>query len=314
MHLGTREARAVLKSDVTRSDFVWQTANLAGFISGCYSNDLDMIRDSFNDVIIEPQRQIADSGVQGRAARRHVGRGAGVFDFGRGTRDIRLGGDPERRGGARGDGGGVHGARSRIGFLDFRARQRRRPSGERPDVGELKYASSRAGAPASRLSEAIRQGLRRTAACTCRRGCRSSIPRLSRGITRLPEIARAALEGFFEGDRLRPCSARSRMRRSISRRRRPPSPKCADPLFVLELFHGPTAAFKDFGARFLAETSAAAAGAVRSADDHSGGDLGRHRRRGCRGISPAALGAHRHPVSERPGERAAGAAAHLLGR
>ncbi len=57
MHLGTREARAILKSDVTRSDFVWQTANLAGFISGCYSNDLDMIRDSFNDVIIEPQRQ-----------------------------------------------------------------------------------------------------------------------------------------------------------------------------------------------------------------------------------------------------------------
>ena len=57
MYLGTREARAVLKTDITRSDFVWQTANLAGFISGCYSNDLDMIRDSFNDVIIEPQRQ-----------------------------------------------------------------------------------------------------------------------------------------------------------------------------------------------------------------------------------------------------------------
>ena len=57
MHLGTREARAILKSHVTRSDFVWQTANLAGFISGCYSNDLDMIRDSFDDVIIEPQRQ-----------------------------------------------------------------------------------------------------------------------------------------------------------------------------------------------------------------------------------------------------------------
>ncbi|MGO9514999.1 MAG: homoserine kinase [Steroidobacteraceae bacterium] len=56
MHLRTREARAILKRDVTRSDFVWQTANLAGFISGCYSNDLDMIRDSFNDVIIEPQR------------------------------------------------------------------------------------------------------------------------------------------------------------------------------------------------------------------------------------------------------------------
>jgi homoserine kinase len=56
MYLGTREARAVLKADVTRSDYVWQSANLAGFISGCYSNDLDMIRESFNDVIIEPQR------------------------------------------------------------------------------------------------------------------------------------------------------------------------------------------------------------------------------------------------------------------
>ena len=39
------------------SDFVWQTANLAGFISGCYTNDLDMIRASFEDVVIEPQRQ-----------------------------------------------------------------------------------------------------------------------------------------------------------------------------------------------------------------------------------------------------------------
>ena len=57
MQLGTREARAILKSNVTRSDFVWQTANLAGFISGCYSDDLDMIRESFNDVIIEPQRE-----------------------------------------------------------------------------------------------------------------------------------------------------------------------------------------------------------------------------------------------------------------
>jgi homoserine kinase len=56
MYLGTREARAILNINVSRSDFVWQSANLAGFISGCYSNDLDMIRESFNDVIIEPQR------------------------------------------------------------------------------------------------------------------------------------------------------------------------------------------------------------------------------------------------------------------
>jgi homoserine kinase len=54
--LKTKEARGILKRTVDLSDFVWQTANLAGFISGCYTNDLDMIRASFEDVVIEPQR------------------------------------------------------------------------------------------------------------------------------------------------------------------------------------------------------------------------------------------------------------------
>jgi len=57
MFLSTRQARAILKRSVELSDFVWQTANLAGFISGCYTNDLDLIRASFEDVVIEPQRQ-----------------------------------------------------------------------------------------------------------------------------------------------------------------------------------------------------------------------------------------------------------------
>ena len=57
MFLATSTARAMLKGNVTMSDFVWQTANLAGFISGCYTDDLEMIRASFEDVVIEPQRQ-----------------------------------------------------------------------------------------------------------------------------------------------------------------------------------------------------------------------------------------------------------------
>lgn len=57
MFLSTKQARAILRRSVELSDFVWQTANLAGFISGCYTNDLDMIRASFEDVVIEPQRQ-----------------------------------------------------------------------------------------------------------------------------------------------------------------------------------------------------------------------------------------------------------------
>jgi homoserine kinase len=56
MFLSTRQARAILKRSVEMADFVWQTANLAGFISGCYTNDLDMVRESFEDVVIEPQR------------------------------------------------------------------------------------------------------------------------------------------------------------------------------------------------------------------------------------------------------------------
>lgn len=57
MFLATKQARAILSRTVEMSDFVWQTAHLAGFISGCYTNDLDMIRESFEDVVIERQRQ-----------------------------------------------------------------------------------------------------------------------------------------------------------------------------------------------------------------------------------------------------------------
>ena len=56
MFLSTREARRVLRKTVDLSDLVWQTANLAGFLSACYTNDLAMLRDAFEDVIIEPQR------------------------------------------------------------------------------------------------------------------------------------------------------------------------------------------------------------------------------------------------------------------
>jgi homoserine kinase len=57
MFVATARARAILKQSVELADFVWQTAHLAGFISGCYSDDLDMIRASLEDVVIEPQRR-----------------------------------------------------------------------------------------------------------------------------------------------------------------------------------------------------------------------------------------------------------------
>src|SRR5688572_15604302 len=65
LFLSTKQARGILKREVTMSDFIWQTANLAGFISGCYTNDLDMIRASFEDVVIEKQRSQLIPGFDG---------------------------------------------------------------------------------------------------------------------------------------------------------------------------------------------------------------------------------------------------------
>ncbi|MEY4760625.1 MAG: Homoserine kinase [Pseudomonadota bacterium] len=64
MYVSTKQARAILSRTVNLSDFVWQTANLAGFISGCYTDDVDMIRECFQDVVIEPQRQLLIPGFQ----------------------------------------------------------------------------------------------------------------------------------------------------------------------------------------------------------------------------------------------------------
>lgn len=58
MVLATRDARAILSKTVTLSDLIWQQANLAGFLAGCFSNDIALIRESLLDVVIEPQRQV----------------------------------------------------------------------------------------------------------------------------------------------------------------------------------------------------------------------------------------------------------------
>jgi homoserine kinase len=55
--LTTRKARQVLKRDVALSDVVWQQANLAGFLTGCFTGDLKLIGESLQDIVIEPQRR-----------------------------------------------------------------------------------------------------------------------------------------------------------------------------------------------------------------------------------------------------------------
>jgi threonine synthase len=121
-------------------------------------------------------------------------------------------------------------------------------------MSDLRYLSSRGATPAVTLSEAIRQGLAPDGGLYVPTRLPSIDPQPLRHATRLAEIARGALDGFFAGDRLQP-----KLADIAEAALNFPAPttaveRCPDPLFVLELFHGPTAAFKDFGARFLAET------------------------------------------------------------
>jgi homoserine kinase len=90
LFLSTKQARGILKREVTMSDFIWQTANLAGFISGCYTNDLDMIRASFEDVVIEKQRSQLIPGFD-RCARARSTRARWAARFPAPAHDVRVG-------------------------------------------------------------------------------------------------------------------------------------------------------------------------------------------------------------------------------
>jgi threonine synthase len=73
------------------------------------------------------------------------------------------------------------------------------------------------------------------------------------GVSELPDVAAIMLQPFVAGDALAPEIAA--ITRDAFNFPAPLAPVTMDgQLSVLELFHGPTAAFKDFGARFLAAT------------------------------------------------------------
>jgi homoserine kinase len=52
----TKEARAMLRTEVPLKDTVKQSANLGAFIIGMFNSDFDLIKRSLIDLIIEPQR------------------------------------------------------------------------------------------------------------------------------------------------------------------------------------------------------------------------------------------------------------------
>ena len=54
--IDTQRARKVIPGKLPLKSFVEQSANLAGFISGCYRGDFDLIERSMSDMLIEPHR------------------------------------------------------------------------------------------------------------------------------------------------------------------------------------------------------------------------------------------------------------------
>ena len=113
------------------------------------------------------------------------------------------------------------------------------------------FVSSRGQAPAAGFSAAVLQGLAPDGGLYVPVGWPRLAPPQFEGALDLASVAVRLLAPFVAGDPLAPMLAPL-----ASEAFNFPAPLVALPgqgrLSVLELFHGPTAAFKDFGARFLA--------------------------------------------------------------
>src|SRR5690606_38785365 len=64
MVLSTRAAGEILNRSIDLSNVTWQSANLAGFLTVCFTGDLQLIREALEDVVIEPHRKVLIPGFQ----------------------------------------------------------------------------------------------------------------------------------------------------------------------------------------------------------------------------------------------------------
>jgi threonine synthase len=113
------------------------------------------------------------------------------------------------------------------------------------------FLSSRGGVTPATFSQALLQGLAGDGGLYVPGRWPQFTPEIFTGAHTLPEVGASLIDGFIEGDALA-----SAVPAIVHEAFNFPAPRVAlsddERLSVLELFHGPTAAFKDFGARFLA--------------------------------------------------------------
>lgn len=120
----------------------------------------------------------------------------------------------------------------------------------------MKFRSTRGGAPPVTISEALKTGLAPDGGLYVPDSFPKPEPGPAIDPEDLPRFAAHVLEPFFEGDPLQPtlpalCAEAFSFPLPLVTPGRSPGGVLAHTA-VLELFHGPTAAFKDLGARFLA--------------------------------------------------------------
>jgi threonine synthase len=121
-------------------------------------------------------------------------------------------------------------------------------------MGSLRFVSSRGAAPSVNLSEAVARGLAPDGGLYLPASMPCVDAQAYAGGSELLQVARFALDAFFKDDGLHGelgAIADAALNFPIPTT---PVTGSSNPLFILELYHGPTAAFKDVGARFLAET------------------------------------------------------------
>ena len=115
----------------------------------------------------------------------------------------------------------------------------------------MKFISTRGQSPAVSFGAAITQGLAPDGGLYMPESWPTLALRDFDGASTLPEVANVMLRPFVEGDAI--AGEIANITRDAFNFPAPLEPVGRDGhVSVLELFHGPTAAFKDFGARFLA--------------------------------------------------------------
>ena len=119
----------------------------------------------------------------------------------------------------------------------------------------MRYLSTRGATPALPVSEAMLRGLAGDGGLFLPESLPNIRPEDFEGLDTLPGIAARLLAPFFAGDVLASqlgdiCAETFDFPAPLV------APRNTDGVHILELFHGPTAAFKDFGARFLARCMA----------------------------------------------------------